>query len=267
MDGCIRFACLGLCLLVATAPTLAVEPKSAALSPVQSPVRVATLAFIEPDGTRLPVVEVWSNGFVQAVEQGGTRDNPAQITRKDQLTAAEMRELYRLLAGECRIPSLSSASIRQSLQAASQEQQLTSEITGAAETEVGLLVGKHWHAVTCPAVSILTTRFPDVAEVQNVATAQARLQNIAAVALLGGSEVADRQAVAATRKLRELHPEAGVITRRDLKMVRQLPNGNRFVQFHYAGSPGQGNACLVSLTQSPMGPTRMSVLDSPTIVR
>ena len=260
MDGRIRFAILGLCLL-AVASAQAVEPKA----PV--PVRVASLAFLEPDGTRTPVVEVWSNGRVQAVERKGTRQDPEPISRTDRLTAEEMHELHQLLAGDCRIPSLSTEGIRESLEAASEQQQLTADIEGAARTEVGLLVGNQWHSVACPAVSILTTRFPDVTEVQNLATAQARLQNIAAVALLGGGAIADLQAEAATRKLRELHPEAGEITRRDLKMVRQLANGNRFVQFHYAGSPGQSEGCLVSLTQSPQGPTRVSVLDSPSVVR
>ena len=260
MDGRIRFAILGLCLL-AVASAQAVEPKA----PV--PVRVASLAFLEPDGTRTPVVEVWSNGRVQAVERKGTRQDPEPISRTDRLTADEMHELYQLLAGDCRVPSLSTEGIRESLEAASEQQQLTADIEGAARTEVGLLVGNQWHSVACPAVSILTTRFPDVTEIQNLATAQARLQNIAAVALLGGGAIADLQAEAATRKLRELHPEAGEITRRDLKMVRQLANGNRFVQFHYAGSPGQSEGCLVSLTQSPQGPTRVSVLDSPSVVR
>lgn len=260
MDGRIRFAFLGLCLL-AVASAQAVEPKA----PV--PVRVASLAFLEPDGTRTPVVEVWSNGRVQAVERKGTRQDPEPISRTDRLTADEMHELYQLLAGDCRVPSLSTEGIRESLEAASEQQQLTADIEGAARTEVGLLVGNQWHSVACPAVSILTTRFPDVTEIQNLATAQARLQNIAAVALLGGGAIADLQAEAATRKLRELHPEAGEITRRDLKMVRQLANGNRFVQFHYAGSPGQSEGCLVSLTQSPQGPTRVSVLDSPSVVR
>ena len=260
MDGRIRFAILGLCLLAVTSAQ-AVEPKA----PV--PVRVASLAFLEPDGTRTPVVEVWSNGRVQAVERKGTRQDPEPISRTDRLTADEMHELYQLLAGDCRVPSLSTEGIRESLEAASEQQQLTADIEGAARTEVGLLVGNQWHSVACPAVSILITRFPDVTEVQNLATAQARLQNIAAVALLGGGAIADLQAEAATRKLRELHPEAGEITRRDLRMVRQLANGNRFVQFHYAGSPGQSEGCLVSLTQSPQGPTRVSVLDSPSVVR
>ncbi len=263
MDGRIRIAILGLCLLAGAATAQAVEPKPTR----PTPVRVASLAFIEPNGTRTPVVEVWSNGRVQALELGGTRANPVQVTRTDRLTADEMRELYQLLAGDCRISSLTTEGVRETLQVASEQQQLTADIEGAAQTEVGLLVGKQWHAVACPAVSILTTRFPDVTEVQNVAAAQARLQNIAAVALIGGGAIADLQADAATRKLRELHPEAGVITRRDLKMVRQLANGTRFVQFHYAGSPGQSEGCLVSLTQSPQGPTRVSVLDSPTVVR
>ena len=273
MDGRIRICILGLCLLAAATSTGAVEPKRQGNSAPQSqplppvPVRVASLAFIEPDGTRTPVVDIWSNGQVQAVELSGTRQKPVKASRTDRLTESEMRELFQLLAQQCQMASLTTDSVRLSVQVASEQQQLTAEIEGAAQTEIGLLVGKRWHAVACPAVSVLTTRLPDVAEVQSVATAQDRLQNIAAVALLGGGAAADLQAEAATHKLRELHPEAGEITRRDLKMVRQLADGNRFVQFHYEGSSGQSEACLVSLTQSPQGPTKVSVLDSPSVVR
>ena len=273
MDGRIRIFILGLCLLAAATSTGAIEPKRQGSSQPQSqplppvPVRVASLAFIEPDGSRTPVVDIWSNGQVQAVEISGTRQKPVKSSRTDRLSEGEMRELFQLLTQQCQMASLTTDSVNQSVQAASEQEQLIAEIEGAAQTEIGLLVGQRWHAVACPAVSVLTTRFPDVAEVQNVATAQDRLQNIAAVALLGGGAAADLQAEAATHKLRELHPEAGKITRRDLKMVRQLANGNRFVQFHYAGSPGQSEACLVSLTQSPQGPTKVSVLDSPSVVR
>lgn len=274
MDGRTRsLFFLGLCLLAVASSVGAVEPKRTANLQQQSqplppvPVRVAALAFIEPDGTRTPVVDVWSNGLVQAIELSGTRQKPTKMSRTDRLTEGEMRELFQLLAQDCQMPLLTTDSVRDSIQIASEQQQLTAEIEGAAQTEIGLLVGRRWHAVACPAVSVLTTRFPDVAEVQNVAIAQDRLQNIAAVALLGGSAAADQQAAAATRQLRERHPEAGEITRRDLKMVRQLANGNRFVQFHYPGTPGQSEACLVSLTQSPQGPTKVSVLDSPSIVR
>lgn len=273
MDGRIRYFILGLCLLAVTTSLGAIEPKRTAAIQAQSqplppvPVRVAALAFIEPDGTRTPVVEVWSNGQVQAIELSGTRQKPVKASRVDRLSEGEMRELFQLLAQECQLASLTSDSVLESVQVASEQQQLTAEIEGAAQTEIGLLVGRRWHTVACPAVSVLTTRFPDVAEVQNVAIAQDRLQNIAAVALLGGGAAADKQAEAATRQLRERHPEAGEITRRDLKMVRQLANGNRFVQFHYPGTPGQSEACLVSLTQSPQGPTKVSVLDSPSVVR
>ena len=272
MDGCIRFHCLrpgllGLCLMLVASSAMAVEPKAANPPVPKSPVRVAALSYIEPDGTRRPVVEVWSNGLVKAIDLSGSRQNPVQATLTDRLTAAELRELHQLLIGDCQLANQTTDSVRKSLQIASEQHQLTAKIEGAAETEIGVLAGHEWRTVSCPAVSILATRFPDVAEVRNIAAAQSRLQNIYAVALVGGGKAADLHAATATHKLQEVNPNAGEITRRDLTMVRHLPNESRFVQFRYAGSPGQDDGCLVNLTQSPEGTTRVSVMDSPSVVR
>ena len=271
MDGCIHWACLrrvlvGMSLLTFASTVSAVEPKISA-AVVQAPLRVASLSFISPDGTRQPVVEIWSNGLVKATEVRGTRQNPVLATLSDRLSAVELKELHELLIGSCRLGTQTTEGIHESLQIASEQRQLTADIDGASATEIGILTGNRWHTVTCPAVSILTQRFPDVVEVQNVSSAQSMLQNIAAVALIGGGDAADLHAATATHKLREMHPEAGEITRRDLQLVRRLPNGNRFVQFHYVGSPGQNDGCLVCVTQSPEGPTRVSLMDSPTVVR
>ena len=242
------------------------EPK-AGVAPAQAPIRVAALSFVEPDGSRQPVVEVWSNGLVKAIEMRGTRQNPSLVTLTDRLSQTELRELHQLLIGECQLAIQTTQSVRESLQIASQQRQLTADIEGAAATEIGVLTGPKWHTVACPAVSILKTRFPDVAEVQNIAIAQIRLQNIAAMALVGGGKAADLHAATATHKLQETHPDAGEITRHDLMMVRRLPNGSQFVQFRYAGLPGRDDACLVCVTHSPEGPTRVSVMESPTVVR
>jgi hypothetical protein len=169
-----------------------------------------------------------------------------------------------MLIDDCQLAAQTSEGVREAIKFASEQQQLTANIEGAATTEIGILVGQEWRTVACPAVSILPTRFPQVIEVQNFNTAQTRLQNVAAVALLGGARAADQQAATATNKLKEMHPEAGVITRRDLLMVRRLPNESRFVQFRYEGS---SEGYLVNMTQSPEGPTRVSVMDSPTVVR
>ena len=280
MDGRIhhttlRAGLIGLSLLVIVSTAFAVEPRKAAAvggnrSPqrvVKAPVRVASLTFIEPNGTRIPVVEVWSNGQVNAIELRGTRQNPVKATLTDRLSSSELQGLHQLLFQDCHLETQTTEGLNESLRRASEQQQLTAEIEGAAATEIGILNGPEWRTVTCPAVSILTTRFPDVAEVQNIAAAQSSLQNIAAVALVGGGPTADGHAAAATQKLREVYPQAGEITRRHLTMVRRLPNGSQFAQFHYAGARGSENGCLVSVTKSPEGPTRVSVMESPTVVR
>ncbi|MFO1004902.1 MAG: hypothetical protein U0929_02995 [Planctomycetaceae bacterium] len=272
MDGCItifrvRPSWLSLLLMLVCGTAWAVEPRAKTAAGSRDAVRIASLSFVEPTGQQREVMEVWSNGTVKAFELTGTPQNPVVVTHTDRLSPTELRSLHQLLVDECRLATQTSAGLSEAINVASVEQQLTANIEGAASSEIGVLVGREWRTVTCPAVSILATRFPQVTEVQNFAAAQSRLQNVAAVALLGGAKAADQQAATATHKLKEMHPEAGVITRRDLLMVRRLPNDSRIVQFRYAGPPGADEGYLVNMTQTPEGPTRVSVMDSPTVVR
>lgn len=273
MDGRIhipsgRFSSLGLLLILLCTTAWAVEPRVKAQSTTSTAAeRIATLTFLEPNGTERQVVEVWSNGVVNALELSGTQRAPIQTVHTDRLTPTEVRALHQLLVDDCQLGTQTTESVRDAIQMASEQQQLSANIEGAATTEIGVLVDREWRTVACPAVSILATRFPQVSAVQNFSLAQSRLQNIAAVALLGGSRAADQQAATATDKLREMHPEAGVITRRDLMMVRRLPNESRLVQFRAAATHGGDDGYLVNMTQSPEGPTRVSVMDSPTVVR
>lgn len=263
----LRISWLCLLLLLVCGTVSAVEPKASTPVGNQNAVRIASLSFVEPNGRQREVMEVWSNGTVNAFELSGTPQNPVQITHTDRLSPTELRSLYQQLVDESRLATYTSESLSEAINIASAEQQLSASIEGAAASEIGVLVGRQWRTVACPAVSILATRFPQVTEVQNFAAAQSRLQNVAAVALLGGAKAADQQAATATHKLREMHPEAGVITRRDLMMVRRLPNESRFVQFRTAATPAGDDGYLVNMTQSPEGPTRVSVMDSPTVVR
>lgn len=272
MDGCltifrVRHSWLGLLLMLVCGTALAVEPRAKTAVGSRDAVRIASLSFVETTGQQREVMEVWSNGTVKAFELTGTPQNPVVITHTDRLSPTELRSLHQMLVDECSLATQTSDRLREAINVASIEQQLSANIEGAAASEIGVLVGREWRTVTCPAVSILATRFPQVTEVQNFATAQSRLQNVAAVALLGGAKAADQQAATATHKLKEMHPEAGVITRRDLLMVRRLPNESRIVQFRYAGTPGADEGYLVNMTQTPEGPTRVSVMDSPTVVR
>lgn len=272
MDGCIpiltlRFGLFTGLLMLATTQLSAVEPRANSQPSGQAAVRIASLTFVESSGALRPVVEVWSNGVVNATELTGTPQNPVAKMHTDRLSQAELRSLHQALIDEYQLATQTTEQVQTAIETASIQQQLTAHVEGAAATEIGVRIGREWRTVRCPAVSILATRFPQVIELQQIAAAQDRLQNVAAVALLGGAKAADQQAITATNKLREMHPDAGVITRRDLLMVRRLPNQSQFVQFRYAGPPGAEESYLVNMTQTPEGPTRVSVMDSPTVVR
>lgn len=263
MDG--RLNIFGLAIawcICTTAVTDAAEPRPVA----PKPSLVISMAYLEPNGLRRPIVEVWSTGEVRAIEMRGTRKAPIEVPCLDRLSPAEYRELIETIADEWRLAELSTDQIQSSLQQASQARQLTAEIPNAAQTELTVVQNGQEFTVSCPAVSILATRFPEVSELQQVQDAQNRLLNIAAVALIGGSARADYLAQTATRQLQESHP-ASVVTRQDLRMVRRLADGSRYVQFVAPAVPGQCDGCLVSLTQSPQGPTRVSIHESPDVIR
>jgi hypothetical protein len=263
MDGSLKI--LGLALvwcLWTSADAGAVEPRP----PARKPTLIISMAYREPNGLRRPVVEVWSSGEVRAIEMRGTRKAPVEVPTMDRLSNAEYRELVAAITNDWRLGDLSTDQIMAALDQASQTRQLTAEIPNAAQTELTIIQGGQELTLTCPAVSILATRFPEVAELQQVEEAQNRLLNIAAVALVGGSVRADQLAQTATSQLQESH-SANVVTRQDLRMVRRLADGSRFVQFVTPAIPGQSDGCLISLTQSPQGPARVSVHESPEAIR
>jgi len=263
MDGSLKI--LGLVVvwcLWTSADASAVEPRPAA----RKPTLVISMAYREPNGLRRPVVEVWSSGEVRAIELRGTRKAPVEVPTLDRLSNAEYRELVTAITADWKLSELSTDQIQSALQKASDARQLTAEIPNAAQTELTIVQGGQELTLSCPAVSILATRFPEVAELQQIEEAQNRLLNIAAVALVGGSARADQLAETATQQLQESN-SASVVTRQDLRMVRRLADGSRFVQFVTPAVPGQSDGCLVSLTQSPQGPTRVSVHETPEAIR
>lgn len=245
----------------------AVEPRGLPGRISTEPVRVVKLSYCEPDGSRVPVVEICSDGLVRVVDLHKTTPRGDLWISSDRLSEEELKELHDLLFHECHLAQLTSAGIEEAIDLASHQRQLSSEIEGSASTQIGLLVGTRWHIVECPAVSILANRFPEITELHQISKAQSRLQNIASVALVGGRDEADRHAVTATQRLLQEHPDAGEMTRRDLTMVRTLPNGGHLMQFRYAGTPGQSDGCLVCVTKSPLGLTRVSLMNSPTVIR
>lgn len=263
MDGCLKILGLVIVWCVWTGSIAgAAEPKTAPLKPRL----VISMAYLEPGGLRRPVVEVWSTGEVRAIEMRGSRKAPVEVPCVDRLTQAELRELTAAIVEDWKLAELSTDQIQSALQLASQARQMTAEIPRAAQTELTVIQDDQELTLSCPAVSILATRFPEVAELQHVQGAQNRLLNIAAVALVGGSARAEHLAQTATRQLQETHP-GGRVTQRDLRMVRRLADGSCYVQFVAPVIPGQAEGCLVSLTQSPEGPTRVSIQASPEVIR
>lgn len=261
MDGCLKIIVLTVCV-VWTNSLSAVEPRELGLRPR----RLVSMAYREPNGLLRPVVEVWSSGAVRAIELKGSRQAPVEIPHPDRLTAVELQELTQSLDQDWKLGELTTEQLARQLHIASQSRGMSADIPNAAQTEITLSRNGQEHVLVCPAVSVLSKRFPEVVEIQQVQLAQNRLLNIASVALVGGASRAEELVETANRQIQEMHPDESV-TRRDLRVVRHLADGSRYVQFVVPAVAGQCEGFMVSLTQSPQGLARVSILENPTVIR
>jgi len=116
----------------------------------------------------------------------------------------------------------------------------------------------------CPAVGLLSRRFSQVRDLQDLAAIQARLQNIVAISEVGGFQEAERLAQEGTAQLQQDQPRAAPFTVRELAMVRSLPDGAQFVQFYRDSAP---QPTIVAVTRFPESTRRVSVFNGAQEIR
>jgi hypothetical protein len=124
--------------------------------------------------------------------------------------------------------------------------------------------------VRCPAVGVLTERFPQADKLRAFADLEARLGNIAAVAQVGGRTAAERLAATANEQLQTDHPGTRRWSVEELAMVRARPDGGRFIQFRrkLEAQPGRAPEWWVtSVTEAPGRATCVSVVPPESVVR
>lgn len=157
--------------------------------------------------------------------------------------------------------------------------ELSSEALEAAITAEGRRTGKNWrtrrptntivrltlaggsHEFVCNDPELLRTRFPRLQELNRVCAIIRRLQNIAAVAQVGGRAEAERLAELATSELKRQNAPDVRITSRDLLHVRGAADDLRQVQFvvEPALHGESGDPLHVSVMESPGQAPRISL--------
>jgi hypothetical protein len=221
------------------------------------------LAFLDHAGTlderESVAVRILTSGDVLVPDDA----HPQRILRvADRLTAEQLAALLDDAVVRPRLERIDSRRLHGEVQAACRAAGLTPEIAGAATTIVRFRSQETDREARCAALSVAAARFPDLTDVQQLFHAQLRLQNVAAVARVGGEVASRRLAEIANQSLRRLHPDAVPMTPRDLSMVRELATGSRYVQFYRRSEP-RTQELLVSIFETPGEPPRVDVLVTP----
>ena len=85
-----------------------------------------------------------------------------------------------------------------------------------------------------------------------MAAAQRRLENVRAVASVGGGEEADFIADLAAKAVQNEYGVEVPVSKDDLSMVRALPDGSRFCQFVVAQNDQKNESLqMISITEMP----------------
>jgi len=223
--------------------------------------------------TTSPVVEMWyingqtpSHAEVIILADGRMQIMSPEGPQRSKLPVAEVEELLKNLWDADGLSAVYSSLIQQEIQRASIKTGLNSHIEGAGETVLRIRTAKGVRELRCPAVGVLAVRYPEVECVQAMAAAQRRLENIRAVATVGGSDEAEHIANLAARAVQNEYGVDIPVSSKDLSMVRALPDGSRFCQFVIALNGDDSNSLqMISLVEMPGHHPRVSMIGGPIV--
>ncbi|MCA9082239.1 MAG: hypothetical protein KDA58_16875, partial [Planctomycetaceae bacterium] len=176
----------------------------------------ATATAAEPI-SRQPVIELWfvsaqmrpthpevvlfDDGSVQALIDAG------QVL-EGRITPEQLGAIQRELLVDCQLASITTSQLASELQLASETTGLTWRIPNADESVIRCrTVAGERVEVRCPAVGLLSSRFPTIAALQRMRQAQQRLVNVRAIVQVGGGTAASNLAQYATESAQQQSPE------------------------------------------------------------
>ncbi len=226
-----------------------------------------------PGDTASPVVEMWylngqtpSHAEVIVLADGRMQIMSPEGPQRSELSIAEVEELLQNLWNVDGLSTVHTNRIQHEIHQASTKTGLSSHIKDAGETVLRIRTAKGVRELRCPAVGVLAVRYPEVQCVQAMAAAQRRLENIRAVASVGGSDEADDIANLAARAVQNKYGVDVPVSSADLSMVRALPDGSRFCQFVVAMEGQDSNSLqMISLVEMSGHHPRVSMIGGATV--
>lgn len=234
---------------------------------------VASEPSLLPTDTASPVVEMWylngqtpSHAEVIILADGRMQIMSPEGPQRSKLTTGEVEELLKNLWNVDGLSTVQPNLIQHEIHQASSKTGLSSHIKDAGETVLRIRTAKGVRELRCPAVGVLAVRYPEIQCVQAMAAAQRRLENIRAVATVGGSDEADHIASLAARAVQDEYGVDIPVSSADLSMVRALPDGSRFCQFVIALDGHDSNSLqMISLVEMPGHHPRVSMIGGSTV--
>ena len=242
--------------LIATSFSTSGLISSTALSQEKSTARVLPVLELWYVGERTPShpeIVLLSDGRMQIMSPSGPE--------RTQLDPVAFRELMDGLLKEDGLARVKPDEMQQEILAASMQTGLSAEFPGTNDTVIRIRVEGEYRELRCHALGVLANRFPEIDSVKSVAEAQRRLENVRAIATVGGQEEAKYIADLACEHVEDRHGVRLPISPDDLSMVRALPDGSRFSQFVVLSkSQGEDVIQMVSVTETPGDQPHVSVI-------
>lgn len=205
-----------------------------------------------------PEVIILADGRMQIMSPEGPQ--------RSQLPAKQVKNLLRALLFQDGLNKVDSSTLLQRVNKATEQTGLSSCIEGAGDTVIRIRTANSYREIRCPAVGILAVRFPEVQGVTAMAAAQRRLENVRAVATVGGGDEAKFIANLAQEAVANQYGVSIPVSKEDLSMVRALPDGSRFCQFVVAHNGGQDSSLqMISITETPGHRPVVQVIGEPVV--
>ncbi|WP_417850403.1 hypothetical protein [Thalassoglobus sp.] len=242
-----------------------------AIACLSSPVWGAEMSLLPEKGST-PVVEMWYlNGYTPSYPEviiladGRMQIMSPEGPQRSQLPVAQVEALVKQLWTVDGLCNVETHSMNKEIQQATVQSGLRSHIEGAGETVFRIQTATETRELRCRAVGVLAVRFPEIKSVLSMAAAQRRLENVRAVATVGGSAQADEIASLAAQAVQTEYGLNVPVSSEHLSMVRALPDGSRFCQFLVASDDHDQSkpVHMISITETPGHHPEVSMMGGP----
>lgn len=218
---------------------------------------VVELQFVAPapDGASASDATAGQSTLVLRLRRDGWYTVSEQVGKPlvGQLSEAEVRQLVGELVEQQRGLELKSASLSSQIERTGKATGKEWRIKNADTTVVRMNLTGGSHEFRCCAPELLRNRFPQVTDLNRVCAIQRRLENLVALARIGGRLEAERLAALATAEVQRQNGPAVTITAGDLLHVRGAAGDLRQSQFVVEPSlrGESGTGVLVSVLETP----------------